>query len=147
MAYNPAFSAYKSTGIKTATQGKLVVMLYDEAIKQLKMALNFFDSENNVEAKNIEQLNKNIQKAQEVITELMVSLDLNNEEAHEIAQNLLSLYVFFNKELMDATLNRDKSKIEFVCKMMSELRESWAQAEVMTHTHISQAGPSVSING
>ncbi len=147
MAYNQAFSAYKTTGVKTATQGKLVVMLYDEAIKQLKYAASYFNENDKVDASNIEKMNKCIQKAQEVITELMASLNMEVESAKEIAENLLSLYFFFNKELMNATINQDKSKIEFVCKMMSELRDAWAQAEATTQTHTSEGTPSFSING
>ena len=45
MAYNAAFNAYKQTGVKTATQGKLLIMLYDEAIKQLGSALSWFNKD------------------------------------------------------------------------------------------------------
>lgn len=147
MAYNQAFSAYKTTGVKTATQGKLLLMLYDEAIKQLKTASSYFNDNGKVEASNIEKMNKCVQKAQEVITELMASLNMNIESAKDIAENLLSLYFFFNKELMNATINQDKSKIDFVCKMMSELRGAWAQADTMTQTHTSEGKPSFSISG
>ncbi|MCR5698586.1 MAG: flagellar export chaperone FliS [Treponemataceae bacterium] len=147
MAYNQAFSAYKTTGVKTATQGKLLIMLYDEAIKQLKMASSYFNADGKVEASNIERMNKCVQKAQEVITELMASLNMNIESAKDIAENLLSLYFFFNKELMNATINQDKSKIDFVCNMMSELRGAWAQADTMTQTHTSEGTPSFSISG
>ena len=36
---NSAYAAYQNTGIKTASQGKLVVLLYEGAIKNLKNAL------------------------------------------------------------------------------------------------------------
>ena len=35
---NP-LNAYRETKIKTASQGRLIVMLYDEAIKQLDIAI------------------------------------------------------------------------------------------------------------
>lgn len=145
MAYNQAFSAYKQTGVKTATQGKLVVMLYDEAVRQLNFAIKWFNSEGKIDAAHIEKLNANILKTQEIITELMVSLDLNS--GLEIAQNLLALYVFFNKELMDANINLNKDKIVSVCSMMSDLRDSWVQAESRTATHASDLRPAISING
>ncbi|MCR4790281.1 MAG: flagellar export chaperone FliS [Treponemataceae bacterium] len=147
MAFNQGFSAYKTTGVKTATQGKLVVMLYDEAVKQLKMASELFSEDGKIQASNIEKFHKCIQKAQEIITELMVSLNMNTEEGHDIAENLLALYVYFNKELMGASFSQDKKPVDFVCKSMSELRESWAKAEQMTQTHSSGVGPSFSING
>mgnify|MGYP002519808281 CR=1 FL=1 len=84
-------------------------------------------------------------KAQEIITELMVSLDMSSGE--EIAKNLLSLYVFFNKELMNANMTLNKEKIQSVCKMMSELRDSWVQAEATTTTSVSDLSPAISITG
>lgn len=145
MAYNNPYSAYKQTGVKTATQGKLVVMLYNEAVKQLNNAINWFSPEGKVDPSNIEKLNANILKAQEIITELMVSLDMTSGE--EIAKNLLALYVFFNKELMNANMTLNKEKIQSVCKMMSELRDSWVQAEATTTTSVSDLSPAISITG
>ena len=60
MAYNNPYSAYTQTGVKTATQGKLVVMLYNEAVKQLNSAINWFNSEGKVDPCHIEKLNSNI---------------------------------------------------------------------------------------
>lgn len=145
MAYNNPYSAYTQTGVKTATQGKLVVMLYNEAVKQLNSAINWFNSEGKVDPCHIEKLNSNILKAQEIITELMVSLDMSSGE--EIAQNLLSLYVFFNKELMNANMTLNKEKIKSVCQMMSDLRDSWVQAESTTTTSVSSFSPAISITG
>lgn len=145
MAYNNPYAAYKQTGVKTATQGKLVVMLYNEAVKQLNSAINWFNSAGKVDPCHIEKLNKNILKAQEIITELMVSLDMSTGE--EIAQNLLSLYVYFNKELMNANMTLNKEKIQSVCKMMSDLRDSWVQAEATTATSVSDLSPAINITG
>lgn len=147
MGYPQAFSAYKQTGVKTATQGKLIVMLYEEAVKQLSFAISKFNNEGKVEPVNIEKLSQNILKAQEIITELMVSLDMNVSEGQDIAKNLLALYVFFNKELMEANMNLNKEKIVSVHKMMSDLKDSWVQAESMTTTHASEIRPSISISG
>ena len=55
MAYNNPYSAYTQTGVKTATQGKLVVMLYNEAVKQLNSAINWFNSEGKVDPCHIEK--------------------------------------------------------------------------------------------
>ena len=58
MAYTQAFTAYKQTGVKTATQGKLIIMLYEEAVRQLNTALSLFKTEDSIEAYNIEKLHK-----------------------------------------------------------------------------------------
>ena len=71
----------------------------------------------------IEKFGICIQKAQAIITELEVSLDM--EKGGDIAKNLMSLYVFFNEELVHASISRDTEKINSVLRMLKELAESW----------------------
>ena len=77
MAYTSAVSSYRETKVKTASQGQLIIMLYEEAVKQLDMSLELLSQ--NKEGKripgNIEKISKSILKTQEIITELTVSLD------------------------------------------------------------------------
>ena len=47
------------------------------------------------------------------------------EKGGEIARNLMSLYLYFNEELLDANINKNKTKLQFIAKMMNELAESW----------------------
>lgn len=123
MSYQNAYTAYQKNNVSTASQGRLVVLLYEGAVKHLTSALNLFDANEKIKASNIEQFGIHIQKTQAIITELQVSLDM--EKGGDIARNLMSLYVYFNEELMDATINHNKTKIQFVLKMVSELADSW----------------------
>ena len=123
MAYQNAYAAYQKTNVNTASQGRLVVLLYEGAVKHLKAALNLFDENEKIKPGNIEQFGIHLQKTQAIITELQVSLDM--EKGGDIARNLMSLYVYFNEELMDATISHNKTKIEFILKMVDELAESW----------------------
>lgn len=123
MSYNNAYTAYQRNNVNTASQGRLVVLLYEGAIKHLNAAINLFDSENKIKTNNIEQFGIHIQKTQAIITELQVSLDM--EKGGDISKNLMSLYLYFNEELMDATISHNKTKLQFVLKMLSELAESW----------------------
>ena len=123
MAYQNAYAAYQKTNVNTASQGRLVVLLYEGAIKHLKAALNLFDINEKIKPGDIEQYGIHLQKTQAIITELQVSLDM--EKGGDIAKNLMSLYVYFNEELMDATISHSKTKIEFILKMVDELAESW----------------------
>lgn len=141
-----AYSAYRETGVRTASQGKLVVMLYDESIKQLNFALSYLSENDKVDAPHIEQFSKHIQKAQEIITELMVALDM--EAGGDIAKNLMSLYIFFNQELLNVSLSHNRKKILFVQNMMIQLRNAWAEASASAGTSpapVSYAG--INING
>ena len=123
MGYSNAYNAYQKTNVNTASQGRLVVLLYEGIIKQLTLAETYIEEDGKIKPNNIEKFGICIQKAQAIITELQVSLDM--EKGGDIARNLMSLYVYFNEELMDATISHNKQKIEFVLKMTNELAESW----------------------
>jgi flagellar protein FliS len=110
------YEQYKEIEIKTASPGKLIVIMYDGAIRFLKLAKEAIDE------KNIEKAHNNIVKAQDIIMELLLSL---NMEAGEIAVKLQSLYIFMNKLLMEANIKKEKEPIDRVLKMLTELREVW----------------------
>ncbi|MCL2277198.1 MAG: flagellar export chaperone FliS [Treponema sp.] len=125
MPYKSASSTYKETKVKTAGQGQLIVMLYDEAVKQLSKAAELLDI-NNKDKKDpgrIEQISKAIMKTEEILTELTISLDF--EQGGEIAKNLFSLYTWFNRELVEANINQDAGRMKTVRDMLTELRNSW----------------------
>ena len=127
MAYKNASSTYKETRITTASQGQLIIMLYEGAAKQLNLALELLEL-NNTEKKDpgrIEQIGKALMKSEEIITELMVSLDF--EQGGEIAKNLFALYTWFNRELMEANIAQDIRRIITVRDMVCELRDSWKE--------------------
>lgn len=123
---NNPYAAYQNTNIKTASQGKLIVLLYEGAIKNLSAAQKCFTAEGKVEPKNIEKFGNYIMKAQDIISELQVSL--NMEKGGQIATNLMSLYVYFNQELMNANIGKDKKKLDFVLNMMTQLSGAWSTA-------------------
>jgi flagellar protein FliS len=123
MGYQNAYAAYQKTNVNTASQGRLVVLLYEGAVKHLKAALNLFGQDDKLKPGDIEQFGIHLQKTQAIITELQVSLDM--EKGGDIARNLMSLYVYFNEELMDATISHNKSKIEFVLTKIDDLAGAW----------------------
>ena len=53
MAYSNAYTAYQKTNVSTASQGRLVVLLYEGAIKQLTAALSYINSDGKVIPSNI----------------------------------------------------------------------------------------------
>jgi flagellar protein FliS len=127
LAYKSALSTYRETRIKTASQGQLIIMLYDEAIKQLDRGLDLL-GKNNAEKKDpgrIEHIGKAILKTQEIITELIVSLDF--EQGGDIARNLFSLYTWFNKELLEANIRQDIRRLTVIRNMVNELRGAWSE--------------------
>ncbi|MDR0588925.1 MAG: flagellar export chaperone FliS [Spirochaetaceae bacterium] len=145
MAYTNALAAYRETRIKTASQGQLIVMLYDEAVRQLDHSLELLTLNATVkkDPSRIEQIGKAVVKTQEIITELMVSLDF--EQGGDIAKNLFALYTWFNQELLEANIAQDLKRINNVRAMLSDLRNTWA--EVIAKNASEGAGqPSSGIN-
>jgi flagellar protein FliS len=117
---NPLRS-YKETQIKTATPGKLILMMYDGAIKNLNQALLDMDNEH----RRYDSISNSLIKAQDIIAELMISLDF--ERGGEIAKNLFGLYVFMNRRLLDGNIKKDRAPLEEVKTLLTELRGAWAE--------------------
>lgn len=114
-----AHQQYKQVQVKTANKEKLVIMLYQGCIKFLRLA------KKGVENDDIEQSNNYIIKSQDIIRELMNTLDM--ERGGQIANNLYQLYDYMNRTLIEANINKDREKIEIVENMMLELLDSWKQ--------------------
>jgi len=112
------YESYKETQIKTATPGKLIVMLYNGAIKFLHIAKDAINTN------DIETAHNNIVKAQDIVMELLLSL---NMDAGEIAKKLSGLYLYINKKLTEANIYKKLKPIEEVLGMMEELRDVWGE--------------------
>lgn len=108
---------YRETAVTTQSKGRLIVMLYDGAIKFLKMAII------KIEENNPEDKGKYIKKAQAIINELNVTLDM--EVGGEVAMNLRKLYIFMLGHLNTANIKQDLAKIKEVIKLLEELNQSW----------------------
>jgi len=146
MAFGNPYAAYQKTAVTTASQGKLVVMLYQGAERELTAAINSFGDDSKLPASAIEAFGKHIMKAQEIINELQVSLDM--DKGGQIAQNLMSLYVFFNKELLTVSINQDKEKLEQILTMIKQLGSAWEVAANNTNAEsIPQAQRTLNIQG
>jgi flagellar protein FliS len=114
-----AYEKYKTQEVTTASPVGLIVMLYNGCIKRLKLARMA------IEKKDYEDANNNFKKAEDIIDELMASLDLK----YEIARNLLSLYVFIYEEIVRINISKDAEKIEPLLKILSSLRDTWVKVE------------------
>lgn len=132
--------AYKETHIKTASGGKLILMIYNEAVRQLDLALESIENKSN----NLEHASNSIIKTQDLITELIVSLDF--EKGGEIANSLFSLYMFFNKQLMEANMNKDVNILKNIKIYLLDLKSAWTQAVAAAGMENGRDGRSGGIN-
>lgn len=109
--------AYQDNAVTTQSRGRLIVLLYEGAIKFMKLALR------EIEANNYEAKGRYISKAQDIINELNAVLDM--DAGGEIASNLRRLYLFMNRRLSEANIKRDPQMIREVIGLMEELSQSW----------------------
>ena len=111
------FAAYKDAAVTTQSKGRLIVLLYEGAIKFMKLAVK------ELEAGNHEAKGGYLGRAQDIINELNAVLDV--DAGGEIATNLRSLYNFMNRRLSEANTTRDPQMIREVITLMEELGQSW----------------------
>jgi len=114
-------NAYREVSVRTATQGKLIVMLYDEALKQLDAAVTLLKDN----TRQLDRVHNSLIKTQDIVTELMAGLDF--DRGGEIARNLMSLYVFFNEKIREGNLKKDSEPLTQVRAFLADLRAAWIQ--------------------
>ena len=118
-AYANAHDIYRNNQVTTAPKKKLLIMLYDGAIKNLKLAEQAIDN------KDIQGANTNIIKTQDIIMEFMHTLDF--EAGGEIANNLYQLYDYMYRRLVKANIDKDIDALKEVCKYLEDLRDTWVK--------------------
>ncbi len=109
--------AYQDNAVTTQSRGRLIVLLYEGAIKFMKLAIR------EIEANDYEAKGRYINKAKDIINELNAVLDMDAGGA--VASNLRRLYLFMTKRLSEANIKRDPQMIREVIGLMEELNQSW----------------------
>ena len=111
---NSAAEAYKKQQVMTATPEALTLMLYNGCLKFIKEGVEAL-AEKNYEASNI-----SLQKAQNIISEFRITLNMD----YEISHQLMPLYNYAYDRLVEGNMKSDPAIIQEA----SELRDAWAQA-------------------
>lgn len=111
---------YKTNEITTASPEELLILLYEGAIRFLKIAKKAMAE------KDIEKTHNNLIKAQRIITEFMLTLDM--EVGGEIAENLYRLYEYLHHRLVHANFKKDIAAVDEVLGHLQSLKTTWEQA-------------------
>lgn len=120
---NNPYQEYQNNNVETADGKELIIMLYEGAIRFLKL------SKDNLESyRTYDKANTYILRAQDILTELMVSLDM--EKGGEIAGNLMNLYVFMKKQLIEANIEKNATKVDSVILYLEELLSAWKKIDL-----------------
>ena len=117
---------YQATRISTATKEQLLLITYDIGIKACHTAENALLGRTNGGTPDYDLANREIIRAQEVIRELMVTL--NRERGGEVATKLIQLYEYMYQLLVDANIKKEPDNIRTVYGMLEELKQTWEEA-------------------
>jgi flagellar protein FliS len=118
---NP-WKSYRKIATHTAPPGQLVLMLYEGALRFLEKALPGFGLDDPAESNMV--IHNNLQRAQEIIREL--NLALNMELGGDCAANLRRLYDYFDRRLWESDLKKTREGVDEVIGHLTVLRDAWA---------------------
>jgi flagellar protein FliS len=111
---------YLEAQIRTASKEQLLLMLYDGAIQNCLNAIDLL-----VE-KNLEKASEKLMKSQNIVAELISSLQFDKNQ--EVSKNLAALYGYVYIQLMEGNIKQNTQAIQNSIKILSTLRETWVQA-------------------
>ncbi|MEH7255572.1 flagellar export chaperone FliS [Neobacillus niacini] len=124
MTLNNPYQTYQRQAVTTSKPEDLTFMLYQGIVKFIRL------SKIALQDKNFEESNKYNVRAQDILSELMVTL----KKGYEISESLLSLYDFMKFRLIEANINKKLEILEEVEDYAVELMETWAVAMKQTKT-------------
>lgn len=115
---NTAAEAYKRQQVMTATPEMLTLMLYNGALRFMKEGIEA------ITKKDFEQTNTSLQKAENIITEFRMTLNMD----YEISHQLMPLYNYVYDRLVEGNMKSDVKPVEEAMGIITELRDAWSQA-------------------
>ena len=121
--------AYRESSVLTASPEQLVVMLYDGVGRFLRQAEHVLR-----EGGEFETAHDRMNRGEAIIDELLATLDMDQGQ---VAERLQAIYVYCKRCLVEARRDRDADKVALVVRLLSELRDAWAQ--------VAATGPSAAV--
>ena len=110
---------YKKSSIETASPVKLVVLLYEGAIRYIDLATD------SMHYSTFDRVNENVQKAKDIVVELRSTLD--RDKGGDVAEKLDSLYDYIYRCLSEGNLKKDNEPLLEAKKILTELHSSWQE--------------------
>ncbi|MED1204384.1 flagellar export chaperone FliS [Heyndrickxia acidicola] len=131
MSINNPYQTYQTNSVFSAPPGELTLMLYNGCLKFIKQAHLA------IQNKNIEQKNKSLQAAQNIILELMSTLNMDMD----VSKQLMPLYDFIYRQLIQANLRNDLTVLTEAERLVTEFRDMWKEViQINKQKQTSQGG-------
>ena len=118
---------YHKNEIATSSQAKLIVMMYEGALKFVNLAIEGIDNH------DLSKKGKYINKTHDIINELSCALDM--KKGGEVSQKLESLYQFILHQLTLANIKSDRKTLESIVSVITPLMEAWKELLVKKNTN------------
>ena len=132
LTYSRNAAAYRKTAVTTSSKERLVPLLYEHLLINLKRA------DRQIRAQDLEGKGESLGRATEIVYELLSALDF--DQGGEIANRLASLYAYFLQELRTVSRKLDVARLGQMVEMIEELHETWLEA-----ARIVEANPDVGV--
>lgn len=116
---NNSYASYKQTAVNTAPPEKLLIMLFNGGIKFIHLA------EQAIAAKDYATADKWLLRIQDILMELMLTLDMKQGD---ISKNLRRLYEFYHREVVQANFHKDAKRLGPVLEFFVLFRDTWVEA-------------------
>lgn len=117
MRNNGQAGVYQANQVSTVNGSKLIILMYDGAIRFVKEAIQRIDT------KDVAGRGLYISKAQRIINELESTLD--KRKGGQVAVNLEKAYQEMNRKLTDANLSGEATGLKVILKMLNTLKSAW----------------------
>ncbi|WP_058485985.1 flagellar export chaperone FliS [Defluviitalea phaphyphila] len=128
MVTNNRYEQYKTNAIMTASPQELTLMLYNGALKFCKQAIEA------IKNKNISKAHEYIIRVEDIIQELMITLD----KKYPISKDFELLYDYIYRRLVEANVSKNIEVLEEVYGLIKEFRDTWKEAMKKAKMHLPQ---------
>ena len=122
MLTNPIMH-YKEQSIATMSKGEQLVMLFNEALKNLHYGSMMLKDKNYAAAE------KCTSKCKNIFNYLSSVLD----KKYSVSNDLYQLYYFFNQQIIKAEIKRDYTLLDELVPLVENMRDTWQEAEKLSH--------------
>ena len=113
-----AAEAYRRNQVLNAPPEQLTLMLYNGCLKFIGEGID------SMQNKNFENANTSLLKAERIISEFRLTLNMD----YEISHQLFPLYNYVYDRLVEGNMKSDVSKLEEAKGIITELRDAWVGA-------------------
>lgn len=117
--YSNGYNVYKNNAVNFASKEQMLLMLTEGAVKFCKIARQA------IVDKDIKKSNDALIRAQNIFSELMVSLDTT---VGEWAVQLFRVYEFIKRRLIDANISKNLEIIDEILPLVEDINETWKEA-------------------